>query len=336
MEAQLIRFCRSPKLTPCLLPCIKKRATSALFFILLRRTYSSLLLSTLGLFRLRQATTMRSTRCLYLLLQHATSSNVCNLGLPPELTDACISYLADDRKSLLALSYTSYTVRELTCRYLFQRLKFQSGIRTSESLQEYISGLDALGERRRIVKSFVVASGPHLSNPRVTKISLCTIRALMDHFPRLEELDLECFTWQQCTHAHDCLAGMVPRPFARLTLAHVRIRGNVDPLEIIRCISSLKRLIFYDALPTAVVNPLYVTSLASLSLKFASLQILMDCRTYRQSSYHIPAFPSYYDTHPLWYTTLFNCQSIVRLQLTWTLSHSLRGEAGCLTLKYVD
>ena len=239
------------------------------------------------------------------------------------MIDHCVSYLEDDVPSLIAAGFSSYALRQIISRYLFRHLVFRARVR--RSLQDYIAMLDDLGDNRRFVKTFTLTSGLYWGNPRLTQVSICDARALMDHFPRLEVLDLECFTWRKCNRAHECLAGMIPRPLTKLTLAHMRIRGNADPLEVTRCISSLKSLTLFDTLPTDVVHPVHPTALKKLSLQSASIQILMDCRTQRSSFLHFPSFPPYYDTHSLCHTTFLNCKTLKRLQLTWTLSHSFRG-----------
>lgn len=229
-----------------------------------------------------------------------------------------------DVESLIAVGWASFALREIVCRYLFKRLEFRSGIHGYPSIQDYLGTLNGLGDKRRFVRSFVISPGMFRGNPRITKLSLCTIRALMDHFPRLVELDLKCFTWRRCGIAHDCAVDAVPRPLDKLRLAHVRAPRTIDPLEIVQCFSSLKRLTLYDTLPIAKVEPLQSPLISALSLQSMSVQIIMDCRV--RYPRHVPIFPSYRGTQPPWYKALFNCKTLLCLQLSWTLTHFCIGE----------
>lgn len=238
---------------------------------------------------------------------------------------ATAEFMRREGYSLRALSCVSKDVRLACLPHLFRRLHYHAAKRSTPLLEKYCKELKAIRPYLHFVKVFSIM--PHYEgDPSITRVSLCTLCAIIKQLPNLEALDLVCFTWKGCRRPHDCLGDMPPLALRKLAIIHTRVVGRVDPLHILRLTSSVKHLVVLDVVPTEHISTLDTTSLATIPRKSLHVQLLMDHRQFHttdRTKYQLP----YYNNHVALRQALRSelSRTLVNLRVVWSLSHSLRG-----------
>lgn len=234
-------------------------------------------------------------------------------------------------RCLRSLSSVSKEVRLACLPHLFRRLQYVSANRSTPCLEKYCKNLNSkdIKPYLRFVKIFSIMPLEE-GSPRITRVSLCSLCAILKKLPNVETLDLVCFTWKGCRRAHDCLRGMSPLRLHRLEIVHVRVIGPDDPLNMLRIASSVDHFALLDVVPTTHTLNLNTTSLASVPRKSVSVQLLMDSRKLVLPD-GVERKAPLYNNHPALSRALRLglTSTLVDLRVAWGLSHYERGICSC-------
>lgn len=229
--------------------------------------------------------------------------------------------------SLVSFSSVSPICREVCAPHIFRCIRYPSADRNAPSLEQYCKNLKCLKNYYDFVKSFVIAPvGNMAKSPRITTVMLCTLCAILKKFPKLETLEMRCFTWRACTQNHACIAGMPPLFLRQLQMYHFRVVGGQDPLTVLRIASSARSVTMLGVLPTGCISELDTTSIGLVAPTSLHVQLPMDRCVYRTAG-NLRETVLRYDSH-LALSTALRLQlasTLVHLRLDWTLSHSNRG-----------